>query len=314
MRNPLLSPVAAALLALPLAACGGGDNGGSDADDDTLGPDGYPGAMPTIPSGDYVWTGCEELPPPGSPSDELVSATFIVKDFEGDFAVEGVQLEIYYTNSTEGDPDIGVGEIDLTDENGEVTALVPGDRIIAYRVLGGTTPLYPPGEVKTSIEYDVVTPAADGGTIDAISVSENTYLLISTVLGITPLPELGILAGGFTDCGDQDLEGVVARLFTDGTTLCSGENRCLDRYFIDETPAQDQWWSSADGLFGVLQVPPDNDYRLELHGIVSGSGCPGEMVLVGEHDNIRIIENAITIVDFDSTGTDDQPWTDRCVW
>jgi hypothetical protein len=313
MRNPLLALLAASLVSLPLAACGGGGDGDTDADNDTGGNDGYPPGMPTLPS-DHVWTGCDDLPPNGSPSDTMVSATFVVEDFEQGFTVEGVQLEVYYTNSTDGAPDLGEGDMDLTDENGEVTVLVPGDRLIAYKVVGGSTPHYPPGEVKTSIEYDQITPDADGGTIDAIAVSQATYLLISTVLGITPSPELGILAGGFTDCGDQDIEGVVARLYTGGTTLCEGENTCLDRYFIDETPAQDQWWSSADGLFGVLQVPEADNYLLELHGMVEGSTCPGDMVVVGEHAGIKIIANAITIVDFQSTDLDDQGWADRCVW
>jgi len=89
--------------------------------------------------------------------------------------------------------------------------------------------------------------AGDGGEVDAISVSAATYMLISTVLGITPDPALGILAGGFNDCDGQNIEGVVARLYSGGAD-CGTETRCLDRYFIEETPAQDQWWSSADGL------------------------------------------------------------------
>jgi hypothetical protein len=180
-------------------------------------------------------------------------------------------------------------------------------------VVGGSTPNPIPGYVQDSIEYDQPTPAADGGSIDAIAVSQSTYMLISTVLGITPDPTLGILAGGFDDCGGENLEGVVARLFRSGSR-CAGSNECLDRYFIDETPAQDQWWSSADGLFGVLQVPPADDYLLELHGIVSGISCPGEMAVVGRHANIKISPHAITIVDFTSIDTADEPWADRCVW
>jgi hypothetical protein len=311
MRTSLTAFTAMAITALGLAACGGG--GGDGKTDGTSGVDGYPAGMPTIPAGDYVWSGCEDLPPPGSPTDEMVSATFVVEDFEQGYVVEGVQLEVFYGNSTDGDPDLDDSNLDVTDVDGRVTALVPADRLIAYRVVGGPTPNYPPGEVKTSIEYDVTTPAADGGTIDAISVSQATYMLISTVLGITPSPTLGILAGGFDDCDGQNVEGVVARLHAGGT-CCGTETRCLDRYFIDETPAQDQWWSSADGLFGVLQVPPADDYLLELHGIVSGSGCPGEMAVVGRHDNIRVIADAITILDFKSIDTADEPWTSRCVW
>lgn len=314
MRESILTILVATLVGLPLAACGGG-GGDSDAESDgNTGTDGYPAGMPTITESDYVWSGCDDLPPNGSATDEMVSATFVVEDFEDGFPVEGVQIEVFYTNDASGTPDLDATNLDETDADGRVTALVPGDRLIAYRVVGGETPIYPPGVVKTSIEYDVVTPAADGGEIDAIAVGQSTYLLISTVLGITPLPELGILAGGFNDCDDQNIEGVVARLYNPDGTRCASENRCLDRYFIEETPAQDQWWSSADGLFGVLQIPPENGYSLELHGMIPGSGCPGDMVRVGEHANIRIIENAITIVDFANTDIGGGSWTDLCVW
>jgi len=303
----------ALLLVVAFEACGGG--GGSNGDGESDGSvDGYPTGMPTIPGGDYNWTGCPDLPGPGSPSDPMVSATFVVEDFEDGFAVEGVQLEVFYSNIATGEPDLDATNLDETDASGEVTALVPADRIIAYRVVGGPVPNPIFGEVKTSIEYDVVTPAADGGSIEAIAVIQSTYLLISTVLGITPDPALGILAGAFSDCSGANLEGVVARLYNPDDTLCSSANRCLDRYFIDEVPAQDQWWSSADGLFGLLQVPAIDGYRLELHAIVSGSGCPGDMVIVGRHENLRIIENAITIVDFSSIDVGDEPWMDRCVW
>jgi hypothetical protein len=313
MRHSHLAILAAALLALAPAACGDGDNGDTDAGADAGGADGYPAGMPAIPADDYVWTGCDDLPPNGSATDEMVSAVFVVEDFEQGFAVEGVQLEVFYNNDASGTPDLDSSNLDLTDADGRVTALVPRDRLIAYKVVGGETPLYPPGVVKDSIEYSQPTPDADGGEIDAIAVSQATYQLITTVLGITPSPTLGILAGGFDDCGAQDVEGVVARLYSGGTR-CSGENECLDRYFIDETPAQDQWWSSADGLFGVLQIPPADNYDLELHGRIVESGCPGDMVRIGEQHNIRIIENAITILDFTATDIEGGSWTDLCVW
>ncbi len=310
----IVTLLCAGLLALAAAGCDEGNGGENDAATDTGDNDGYPAGMPTIPEGDFSWSGCPDQLPNGSATDTMVSATIAVEDFEQGFMVEGVQLEVFYDNDASGTPDLDATNLDVTDENGEVTALVPAGRSIAYRVVGGETPLYPPGIVQASIEYDVPTPDADGGVVDALSVSQATYALISTVLGITPDPTKGILAGGFQDCGGDDLEGVVARLFRPTGELCQGVSECLDRYFIDDTPAQDQYWSSADGLFGVLQIPTGSGYRLELHGIVPGHGCPGDMVVVGEHDGIRIIENAISIVDMKCIDVDDQPWSARCVW
>jgi hypothetical protein len=310
---------AAALLIVATVGCDdGNDNGDTDAQTDTGGADGYPSGMPTIPAEDFVWEGCDVQLPNG-PADDCtpstcISAVFKVEDFEAGFMVEGVQLEVFYNNDVTGTPNLDATNLDETNEDGEVTALVPPGASIAYRVVGGETPLYPPGVVQTSVEYDVPTPDTDGGDIDALSVSQATYSLISTVLGITPDPTKGILAGSFKDCGGFEIEGVVARLYTSSGELCSGANECLDRYFIDDTPAQDQHWSSADGLFGVLQIPTASGYRLELHGIVPGHGCPGDMVVIGEHDGLRIISNAISIVDMLCIDVDDQPWSARCVW
>ena len=309
----MLATALACAAVMALTGCGD-DGGGGDTDTSVdAWIDGYPPDQLPVAT-DLDFEGCPDQLPNGSATDTMVSATFVVADFEDDFAVEGVQLEVFYSNSATGTPDLDATNLDETDENGEVTALVPGGRSIAYRVVGGETPLYPPGVVQTSIEYDVPTPDADGLTVDAISVSQHTYMLISTVLGITPDPAKGILAGGFKDCSGDEIEGVVARMYDSTGGLCQGENECLDRYFIDDVPAQDQWWSSADGLFGVLQIPAGEGYRLELHGLVAGSGCPGDMVILGSHDDIRIIPNAITILDFDCTGTDEGAWSTRCVW
>jgi hypothetical protein len=314
----MVAAAAAAFIALAVAGCGDDGDGGDDASTDTGGGDGYPASLPALASGDHTWTGCEEAPPDG-PTDDCtsetcVSATFVVEDFQDGFVVEGVQLEVFYSNDASGSPNLDATNLDITNEDGETTALVPPGVKIAYRVVGGETPLYPPGVVQTSIEYDVNTPDADGDTIDALSVSQATYALITTVLGITPSPDKGILAGGFTDCDGNDIEGVVARLYRPSGELCQGANECLDRYFIEETPAQDQHWSSDDGLFGVLQIPPGSGYRLELHGKLEGHGCPGDMVVIGEHEGIRIIENAISIVDMNCIDADDQPFSARCVW
>ncbi len=272
----VLTIVAACTVIAASAGCDGGGGGDTDASVDAW-IDCYPPDQTPIAT-DLDFEGCPAAPPNGSATDTMVSATIVVKDFEDDFPVEGVQLEVFYANAATGTPDLDATSLDPTDENGEVTALVPAGRRIAYRVVGGDTPLYPPGVVQTSIEYDVVTPDTDGLTVDAISVSQHTYMLISTVLGITPDPAKGILAGGFKDCSGAEIEGAVARLYDSTGALCHGENDCLDRYFIDDVPAQDQWWSSADGLFGVLQIPAAEGYSLELHGIVAGSELREELV------------------------------------
>jgi len=137
-----------------------------------------------------------------------------------------------------GEPDFSLGPTDSEGKTEEFTA--PAHRLFAYRVNGSDEIPFPPGEIKTSVEYSIEVPE-NGGEIEAIAVSRHTYQLIPTIPGISPTPGHGILAGSFEDCDGDNVEGVVARLYPAGSdTSCKNESgsspQCLDRYFIDETP------------------------------------------------------------------------------
>ena len=276
------------------------DDGGSPdtVEEETTGPGGYPAGMPNL---EGAWTGCEDIPPEG----DNVTVYIELVDFQEDFAVEGAYIDVFLGNIVTGDPDFELGPTDPNGRTDEFEA--PASAVFAYRVNGSTDVPFPPGEIKTSIEYGSVVPA-DGGSIEGIAVSRHTYQLIPSVLGFSPSPTMGILAGGFKDCGGDDVVGIVARLYKSGQDeACNDEEAvaCLDRYFVEETPARDQLWSSADGLYGVLEIPPGEGFRLELHGKVSGSSCEEGMEIIGAMDDIRIIENAISIVDVSALAAED---------
>ena len=274
----------------------------------------YPDGMPGILSLSYTWIGCADPLPVGSPSDPMVRAIFLLEDMEDGFPVEGVQLEVFYSNSVLGPPDLDASDLAVTDVDGRVEALVPSGRRIAYRVVGGATPLIPPGTVKTSIEFDVQTPTIDDELIPAVTVSLSTFFLISTVLGITPDPSRGMLFGTLRDCAGTPVEGAVARLYTSSGIRCVSTSTCLDRYFIDNIPAADQWWTSDDGMYALLQVPPLDDYSLALHGVVSGSSCPGDLVVLGENGSAQLTVDTISIINVRCADLDDAPWSARCVF
>lgn len=275
---------------------------------------GYPDGMKPIPPSTYTWTGCPDPLPPGSPTDPVVDAVLLVEDMEDGFPVEGVQLEVFFTNTVSGEPDLGVADLDPTDTDGRVIATVPTGRWIAVRVIGDATPLYPPGVVMQSVAFDVETPVADGGLVPIRSVSQATYMLISTVFGITPDPSLGLLFGVLRDCASVPIEDATARLYRPPGERCGTDSSCLDRYFIDDVPAMDQLWTSEDGMFALLQIPPLDGFDLELHGIVSGSSCTGGLVVIGEHGSVHVMENTISFVGVTCTDLDDVPWSERCVY
>jgi hypothetical protein len=321
MLEDTIKRILTLILAAAAPGLGACDGGGGEEDvttddavtedvqaEETTGADGYPAALPPVDcnAADCTWTGCPEQPPEGDP----VTVRLVLADFAEDFAVENAYVDVFLGNVVTGTPDFELGPTDADGATDDFQA--PANALIAYRVNGSTDIPYPPGEIKTTIEYGQPVPET-GGDIDAIAVSRMTYQLIPTVLGIPPTPGLGILAGAFNDCGDREVIGVVARLYPQGSAEpCNDEVavRCLDRYFIDETPARDQKWSSEDGLYGILEIPPGEAYTLELHGKVTGSACPGEMEVVGEMPGVRILPDAISIVDV-AAGTAAEH---NCLW
>jgi len=320
MKKPVaLLCLSAALALFAFAACDGDDNGPGDvstddaapdtpADDGGSAPDGYPAGMETLAcsGADCQWTGCPDLPPVG----DNVTVRLVCEDFEQGFSVENAYIDVFLGNSVTDTPDFELGPTDSEGRTDELQA--PANSLFTYRVNASTEIVFPPGEIKTSIEYGQAVPS-EGGDIDVLAVSRHTYQLISTVLGIPPSPGLGILAGALEDCGGAEVEGAVARLYAGASSEpCKDEdeNVCLDRYFVDETPARDQKWSSEDGLYGILEIPPGDNYTLELHGKMAGSSCPGQMEIVGELAGIRILPDAISIVDVSSAVAGEH----MCVW
>lgn len=306
-----------AALLFGAVACDGDGNGPTDtavddaptdtpADDGST-SDGYPATQPPVECNNNpcMWTGCPEQPPEGGP----VSVRLVLADFSEDFPVENAYIDVFLGNVVTATPDFELGPTDADGRTEEFTA--NANSLLAYRVNASTDIPFPPGEIKATIEYGQPVPEA-GGDIDAIAVSRQTYQLIPTVLGIPPSAGLGILAGAFEDCGGIEVEGIVARLFASGsTTACKNEpTSCMDRYFVSETPARDQLWSSADGLYGILEIPPASGYTLEIHGKVAGSTCPSEMEVLATLPDIEILPDAISIVD----ATADTAADHACLW
>jgi hypothetical protein len=238
--------------------------------------------------------------PPPTPGTGVVTANLYVEDFEDEYRVEGAVLDLFFDNVIDDTPDATVGP---TDENGQVTGIanVPQDNLIAYRLHGDELP---GGEVKTTVEYDVETPEADGGDIRCISVSDTTYRLIPTILGIAPDPAHAILAGEFDDCAEppaepEPTEGVVVRLVNAAGEDCHvlDEHECYARYFQEEYPARldNQPYSSADGLYAFAQVPP-GVWTLEVRGRLTEASATFPFDLLGKKD-VNAIADAIVIVD-----------------
>ncbi|MBI5485790.1 MAG: hypothetical protein HY905_00505 [Deltaproteobacteria bacterium] len=306
-------------LALGLWVSCGGDDSGTPDGGDTAGGDGdtaggcvrtdecHQGFRCNAGTCVLALPALDELPadlscvgdnPPIEPLGTTVSATVYVEDFEDEVRVEGAVVEIFLDNIVDDTPDLTT---DPTDENGEVpggVAGLPARGVIAYLVHAGDLP---GGMVRTTIEYDVEIPDADGGEVRLLSVSDTTYRLIPTVLGITPDASHGIIAGEFGDCAADpvSVEGIVARLVNAAGEDCHelNDRECYSRYFQEETPARidSQPYSSADGLYAIAQVAP-GPWDLQVLGRLTAAATDFPFDLLGQK-RVNCIADSIVIVD-----------------
>ncbi len=250
-------------------ACSKSDSSGGDsgAADDGGGGSGTPGDISgfigaTDPNGD----------PPPAPTGDLTcvgpalgvetaaagcvaqrSMQGMVLDFQSDDPVDDATVEIFQTDTTANAPEVVVE----TDPSGMFTASdVYACQPFTYRVSTDEAL----DETKVTIEaHDVMT--NNGPTVspshEMRSVSSVTYQLIPNLLGISPDVSKGIVAGRAYDCGSGYLEGMQV-VIHDGDSETTGQvpDGVSAKYFVDEFPARAQAWTSEDGLWILLDVPP----------------------------------------------------------
>jgi hypothetical protein len=321
MRAILVGSLVVALALGLWASCGGDDSGtpsdGGD-DGDTAGGctttdqchQGFrcvtPACNMVLPTLDPSGTNADLLdcPAPLTPLTGTVSVTVYVEDFQDNVAVEGAMVDLFLDNLADDTIDRTIGPADAS---GLITGVagLPQRGVIAYRVHGGALP---GGDVRATIEYDVAIPETDGQQVRFLSVSDRTYRLIPTILGIAPDASHGIIAGSFEDCAadPQAVEGIVARLLNSSGQDCHydlNQRECYSRYFVDEFPSRidNQSYSSADGLYAIAQVPP-GDWTLEIRGRLTGATTEFPFDLLGRK-TIRPTADSIVIVDVNPLDT-----------
>jgi hypothetical protein len=213
-----------------------------------------------------------------------------VKDFEReDEVVDDATVSLWYDDAAVGAPDA----IAVSDDEGLMSIDGPSCQPVTYKVNTD------PGRQQTRDTYKAhqiwTTPPA--GNIDAefISVSEATYLVIPSILGQDVLPGMAIIAGTAADCTravdaskDDDggkVEGVQVIVYdADGNIP---ENLVV-KYFVEDFPDRKQKYTSADGLWVAVNVPP-GPLRVEMWGWVDGARkLLGASELVSYPDSINI--------------------------
>ncbi len=275
-----------ALTALALACSGGTgttklDDTGSGGSDDTGsgggeegGEDGGGGGgafedfvfVTDAPSGDF--TGFESgydgagawLTNPTPSSTDEISLSGTVEDFESGDSVSDATLEIWHSDSVSGAPD----SFAVSGGDGAVSGLtVPNCTPVTYKV----TTDEQLGETKPTIEAHAVYQGAGSDSDTFNSVSTTTYQIIPSLLGVSPDPDKGIISGTAYDINEDKIEGAQVVVKNAAGDI---PGSLVVKYFVDDFPNRNQQYTSPDGLWVAVNVPP-GDWTVEMY-VSDGAG------------------------------------------
>ena len=245
-------------LLFALVACGDKDNTGNTDDSsavDVFAELIYVSSEPTAESGValgdcYGFDGTWESQTPDSACAVDVEFSGEVVDFESDKPVPDATLEFYYSDLFEdGEDDFST----TSDASGLLDGTLKTCTPTTYRVY--TDPALE--DTKVTIQaHEVWAYSTEPLDVEFNSVSTTTYSIIPSLLGISVDPAAGIIAGTAYGCGGDgdpvEFSQVIVRPAAGGDYYPSQEVR----YFRDEFPNRDQEWTSEDGLWVAVNIPP----------------------------------------------------------
>ncbi len=171
-----------------------------------------------------------------------------VLDFEHSTPVMGATVEVYLSLEHINAMMPDATSTAATDANGNAMIVVPpGSYRVIFRTVGA------PSTIET-LEFNRA--YNDGARV---SVSEATKSEIPALLNLQPDDTKGVVAGSQRDCVEAELGGVTMSLTSDGGDYDSTMNVFYFQDFgTSRVPALAQHWTSGDGAFAGLNVPPGN--------------------------------------------------------
>jgi hypothetical protein len=190
--------------------------------------------------------------------------TLTVEDFQNKTPVMGATVEVYQTldKFNAKTPD---ATSTATDKNGNAMLMVPAG---SYRVIFRTTA--DPSTTVETIEFN----RAYNDPL-RYSVSADTKSQIPPVIGVIPDDTKGVVAGSQRDCDEKEIGGVT--VVTSANGYDSSSNTF---YFIDQgsstgiqtLPSKAQKFTSGNGVFASLNVPPGNA-TVTASGLLTDGGA-----------------------------------------
>jgi hypothetical protein len=286
-----------------LAACSTKDGNGdtdvdTDAGDTDVTVDGLTLTdvitVSTPPVGDFT---C--LPAPGTWLTQTIDPSCIVdvpiqgrvEDFESGDGVGDLTVELWLSDNLSGTADVSM----TSDGDGNVS--------------GGNAPTCTPWTSRVTSADDSTLPTiqehwSDGpGTPMGAyfnSVSSSTLALMTTLLGVTPDPAMGVIAGTAYDCGGEGGDSLAENIQVIVRAADGSYPNTQDiRYFVDEFPNRQQTATSADGLWMIANIPP-GDVVIEAYAAPE-AGQPARLIA---QTKAQVFAGALIISDV-YTGSED---------
>jgi hypothetical protein len=185
-----------------------------------------------------------------------------VQDFEKSTPVAGATVQVFTTLAkvNANTPDVTSTP---TDANGKTTVMMPAG---PYRVIFRTTA--DPARTIETFEFN----RAWNDPL-RVSVSSATKNAIPNLVSVVPDDTKGVVAGDVRDCDNRPTGGLT---YAVGSTGGGFESKANTFYFVDTSPemtvpARAQKWTSGNGVFATLNVPP-GDATITANGLVKEGG------------------------------------------
>ena len=212
---------------------------------------------------------------------QVQPATLSVLDFQEDDPVPEATVKVWYADDVTTTADVE-GE---TDQNGVVTLDVKTCTPSSYVTY--TDPALE--ATKETFEAHQIFPYASGGTVEAElnSVSDTTYKIIPSLLGISPDADKGIIAGTAFDCNEDPIENAQVVVKDAAGNI---PQSLIIKYFVDDFPNRDQPDTSADGLWVAINVPP-GEWTVEMWTVRGGALVLSGSTVVQSYENSINISN-----------------------
>ena len=268
-------------LGLMLAGCGGGGTATS-GDMATLPP---PAVFTQANTSDPATKmpanfGCGtkvDPPAPTTPTTQMV----IVDDFQTNAPVAGAVVEVYGSMDAlkAGTP---AATSAPTDNKGQTMLTVPaGSYRVIYRTTGG------PDTIET-LELDR---AYDDHA--RVLVSKATKAAIPGLVQVVQADGMGVIGGSLRDCDEKEVGGVSVMTTPPSGSFDAAANTF---YFVDvgggtTVPVRAQKWTTGEGVFAVLNVPP-GDVSVAARGALGESAALSTLSAA----TVPVRANAVTVI------------------